>query len=163
MNKSELIKELINKTGLSMKAFAIQADIPYTTLRSMLERSIENASVNNVLKVCSALNITIEELYNISKRDNLTNEENELLSCFNSLNNTGKKELLKRASELKLVPNYTHKSENFNDSGVSSLPHINKEKYSTFESNEHIGMAAHNDYATDPEQLLLMQEDLDEL
>ncbi|WP_309419319.1 XRE family transcriptional regulator, partial [Bacillus paranthracis] len=34
----------------------------YTTLRSMLERGIGNASVDNVLKVCKGLNITTDQL-----------------------------------------------------------------------------------------------------
>jgi predicted transcriptional regulator len=47
---------------MSVKAFAEFAEIPYTTLHSMLERGVGKASVDNVLKVCKALEITVEEL-----------------------------------------------------------------------------------------------------
>jgi len=62
MDRTEEIKKLIENTGLNLKAFSEKAGIPYTTLRSMLERGIGNASVNNVIKVCKALGITVEEL-----------------------------------------------------------------------------------------------------
>ena len=62
MERTEIIKKLIKDTGLNLKAFSEKADIPYTTLYSILERGVGNASVNNVIKICKALGITIEEL-----------------------------------------------------------------------------------------------------
>lgn len=62
MRRTEVLKELIKDTGLNLKAFSEKADIPYTTLRSMLERGIGNASVDNVIKICKTLGITVEEL-----------------------------------------------------------------------------------------------------
>lgn len=60
--RTEIIRKLINEKAPSMKAFAESVDLPYTTLRSMLERGIGNASVDNVLKVCKGLNITTDQL-----------------------------------------------------------------------------------------------------
>ena len=60
--RTEIIRNLINEKASSMKAFAESIDLPYTTLRSMLERGIGNASVDNVLKVCKGLNITTDQL-----------------------------------------------------------------------------------------------------
>ncbi len=62
MTREEKIKQIIKDKGFSLKAFAIYADIPYTTLYSMLERGIGKASVDNVIKVCRALNIQLEDL-----------------------------------------------------------------------------------------------------
>ena len=172
MNKTEILKDLISKTGLNMKTFAIEAGIPYTTLRSMLERGIDKASVNNVIKVCSKLNISVEELYNISQSVTLTNEEQKLLNDFNSLNSFCKTEALKIIAELKVISNYSKELTNPNNladktSKNSPKVHICESNCNDFnieDSNiEHIGMAAHNDYANDPEELLLMQKDLDEL
>ena len=111
VSKTELIKDLISKTGLNLKAFAIDADIPYTTLRSILERGIENASVNNVLKICSTLDLTIEEIFNMSEvnkaSDPLSDEQILLLKNFDNLNDLGKEEALKRIAEMNMVPYYT--------------------------------------------------------
>lgn len=69
MERTEIIKNLIKDTGLSLKAFSEKADIPYTTLYSMLERGIGNASVDNVIKICKTLGITIEELEEMAKQE----------------------------------------------------------------------------------------------
>lgn len=66
MEKARIIRHLIDESGLSVKEFAARASIPYTTLRSILERGIGNASVNNVIKICKALGITIEQLENFA-------------------------------------------------------------------------------------------------
>lgn len=91
MDKTEYIKELITGTGMSSEAFANECGIPYTTLRSMLERGIENASVNNVIKVCKNLDICVEILYEECDSPKLTKEEKNLLDNYNSINGLGKK------------------------------------------------------------------------
>ena len=107
MDKTEYIKELIKNTGLNLKSFAERSGIPYTTLRSMLERGVENASVNNVIKVCRALNICVESLYEQCNNIQLTKEEKQLLDDYNKLNDLGKKEANKRVSELTEISKYT--------------------------------------------------------
>lgn len=67
--KTQFIEELINRNWPNMKAFAESIDIPYTTLKSMLQRGIGNASVNNVFKVCKGLGISTEELEKIDSSD----------------------------------------------------------------------------------------------
>lgn len=60
--RTEIIKKLIDEISPNQKAFAEKIGLPYTTLRSMLQRGIGNASVDNVIKVCKGLGITTEEL-----------------------------------------------------------------------------------------------------
>ncbi|MGN7309882.1 hypothetical protein ACTHQ4_02180 [Alkalicoccobacillus gibsonii] len=61
--RAEIIKDLIKHSEhANQKAFAAYIDIPYTTLRSMLQRGIGNASVDNVIKVCQGLGITTDQL-----------------------------------------------------------------------------------------------------
>lgn len=73
MTREEVIKKLIEENGLTLKAFAAKAGIPYTTLRSMLERGIGNASVDNVLKICKALDITFEQLEQLADNEDHIN------------------------------------------------------------------------------------------
>lgn len=79
MEREEVLKTLIRNTGLSMRAFAENAGIPNTTLHSMLERGIGKASVDNVIKVCKTLNITVEQLNEMARNNSLTplNKEND--------------------------------------------------------------------------------------
>jgi transcriptional regulator with XRE-family HTH domain len=65
--RTDFIKKLINEKSPSMKAFAESIDMPYTTLRSILERGIGNASVDNVFKVCRGLNIKADELEKLAQ------------------------------------------------------------------------------------------------
>lgn len=62
MSREDIIKALIKERGMSLKSFSEYAGIPYTTLHSMLERGIGKASVDNVIKVCKALSVTVDEL-----------------------------------------------------------------------------------------------------
>ncbi|OKP76461.1 hypothetical protein A3842_17485 [Paenibacillus sp. P3E] len=62
MQRAEVLKKLIEETGLNIKAFAEKAGLPYTTLRSILMRGVGGASVDNVIKVCRALGITTEDM-----------------------------------------------------------------------------------------------------
>lgn len=71
VDRSEILKKLIDNTGLSMRAFAEKAGLPNTTLHSMLERGIGNASVDNVIKVCKALGISVDQLEKMASAENV--------------------------------------------------------------------------------------------
>ncbi len=62
MNKTAYIKNLIQEKYPSLKDFSRKSDLPYTTLHSMLSRGIGNASTDNVIKLCRALNISFDSL-----------------------------------------------------------------------------------------------------
>lgn len=74
--RTEMIKEMIEKGWKSKRSFAEHAGIPASTLSSMLERGIGNASVDNVLKVCAGLGITTDELLKLSEENSTTVSSN---------------------------------------------------------------------------------------
>ncbi|MCD3521887.1 helix-turn-helix domain-containing protein [Streptococcus equi subsp. equi] len=59
MNEENL-KHLILSRYSSVKSFAEENNMPYSTVRSILERGIMNANVENAIKICSALGIRPE-------------------------------------------------------------------------------------------------------
>ena len=67
------IKELIIEKYGSVRQFALKIDVPYTTIDSILKRGIDNSNVSNVIKMCKALNISIDK----------TIENNKLISNLN--------------------------------------------------------------------------------
>jgi transcriptional regulator with XRE-family HTH domain len=99
--RTEILEHLIEKTGLSKKAFAEKIGIPPTTLRSMLERGIGNASVDNVIKVCKGLGITIEELENMAN-----NETQKNSSGLPDLNDKDERDIQKELE--KIINNLSH-------------------------------------------------------
>ena len=63
MNREEFLRTIIKDRYGSLRAFAKNIDMPYTTLVSMLKRGISNAGIDNFLKICKYLNIPPESLY----------------------------------------------------------------------------------------------------
>lgn len=102
MNREEYVKYLIKEHGMTLKEFSQKIDIPYSTLLSMLNRSVGGASVDNVIKVCEGLGITIEDLQNAeNERKPVTYKGNELstsdilvLDLFHRVPEEQRKELL---------------------------------------------------------------------
>ncbi len=60
----EKLKDLIIEKYNSVKSFALSIGIPYTTLDSILKRGIDKANVLNIIKICNALGIDVDELSN---------------------------------------------------------------------------------------------------
>lgn len=61
MIEEQIKKIIIEKYG-SVRQFAFKIDIPYTTIDSILKRGIDNSNVSNVIKMCKALNISVDKL-----------------------------------------------------------------------------------------------------
>ena len=61
MLENKLKEMIIDKFG-SIRQFSLKIDIPYTTVDSILKRGIDNSNVGNVIKMCKALNISIDNL-----------------------------------------------------------------------------------------------------
>lgn len=64
MNKEDYLKEMMELKSGNISAFSKYIGIPYTTIRSILERGIENAKVQNIIDICDGLGITPESLVN---------------------------------------------------------------------------------------------------
>jgi len=58
----EKLKNLIKDKFGSVRQFALSIKIPYTTVDTILKRGIDNSNVGNVIKICKALNISIDNL-----------------------------------------------------------------------------------------------------
>lgn len=64
MNREEFLKILIENKYGNVKAFSESINIPYTTIRTILEKGVGNARIDNVLKICKGLGISPEQLSN---------------------------------------------------------------------------------------------------
>lgn len=62
MTTEEKLKEFILKRYQSVREFSILSDIPYSTIASIFKRGIGNSSVTNVIKICKALDISVDAL-----------------------------------------------------------------------------------------------------
>ena len=62
MSLEEEIKKIIIERHKSVNNFCTKFDFPWSTVKGMLTRGIKKASITNVIKLCKALNLDIEEL-----------------------------------------------------------------------------------------------------
>lgn len=140
-----VIKEYRQENSLSLREFSKKCNLSHTYI-DKLEKGIDTRSgkvveptLDAVEKISSALGITLNELLiAIGKIEDNTKEKNKdikyIEDTINKLNSIGKKEAIKRISELTEINKYT-------------TP---------------VTIAAHNDDNT-KEQLELMNQDIDEL
>lgn len=87
MNIEDNLKDLIEKKSGSLRAFAADNDIPYTTLRSILERGVLNSKMDNIIKICKGLGISPEDLAGIEKEEKvvpmLSQQDDTMTSYYN--------------------------------------------------------------------------------
>ena len=62
MTIEERLKELILLRYDSVREFGKIVDIPNSTLRSIFQRGVDNASISNIIKICKELKISVDEL-----------------------------------------------------------------------------------------------------
>ncbi|MDT1950096.1 XRE family transcriptional regulator [Carnobacterium divergens] len=100
MNKESYLKELMEIKSGTVKAFSEQIGIPYTTVRSILERGIMNAKMDNIIKICNGLNITPESLMarEIVNSVNKTYED-KIITVFSKLKANKKQKVISYAQQ----------------------------------------------------------------
>lgn len=48
MNRGERLKNIIEEKGYSVMSLSRESGVPYTTIRSMIERNLTNASIGHL-------------------------------------------------------------------------------------------------------------------
>lgn len=78
MEVEEKLKEMMEAKSGNVRNFSIENEIPYTTVRSILERGVLNAKAETVFAICRALNISPETLVDgdFNKSNNIILGEN---------------------------------------------------------------------------------------
>lgn len=69
--REEYLRHKIEEDYGTVKEFSRRANIPYTTLRSILERGVNKANVENVISICRALGLTTENLMSLNDEQSL--------------------------------------------------------------------------------------------
>ena len=57
MNRGLKLRNMILDRYTSLRRFAIESDIPYSTLMTMLSRDIRGASFDVVIRICKKLGV----------------------------------------------------------------------------------------------------------
>lgn len=78
MNVEDKLKETIEVKFGNVKTFAEKINLPYTTVRSILQRGVMNAKVENVIKIADGLNMKAEDLINLDDNQSISTIYNQL-------------------------------------------------------------------------------------
>ena len=62
MNREQKLRNLILDKFVSLRKFAFEADIPYSSLTTILDRGIAGASFDTVIKISKTLEIDPESI-----------------------------------------------------------------------------------------------------
>ncbi len=57
MSREEKLRNIILDNYVSLRKFSIEANIPYSTLTTLLTRGVGGASFDTVMQICKALNL----------------------------------------------------------------------------------------------------------
>lgn len=87
MQREDFLKQKIQECGYNLKEFATYIDMPYSTLLSIVNKSVGGAALDNIIKICNGLNISIERLNPYIERI----QNNEIEKKYGMLNPLGKK------------------------------------------------------------------------
>lgn len=92
------LKKLILSKFKSVKSFSEKANIPYTTVDSILKRGVGKANVINIIKMCQALNIDTDALSEGQIKPRIENvnsliskHEDNIIKKYRTLDAHGKK------------------------------------------------------------------------
>ncbi|MDR1906494.1 MAG: helix-turn-helix domain-containing protein [Clostridiales bacterium] len=100
MTPTEKLKMIIANQGYNINTFSKKAELPYMTVKNVLERGIENSSINTVITICKALDMTVDDLLE-TPGDKYSLDESNLIKKYRSLN-INSKQIIQTLIELEL-------------------------------------------------------------
>lgn len=96
MTKAEILKKEILTQYRSLRQFALDMEIPYSTLVTALERGIEGMAYGTVIRMCDKLNLNPIDFTSL-ERDTTVSEqllENRVMQYYVKLNAEGREKVL---------------------------------------------------------------------
>ena len=108
MTKAEILKQEILKQYKSVKQFAIDMEIPYSTLVTALDRGIEGMAYGTVIRMCDKLSLNPVDFSNIEKGEVLGEKilENRVMQYYIRLNKKGRKRILEMMEDYVQLEKY---------------------------------------------------------
>ena len=74
MTKAEVLKRVILSQYKSVRQFAVEMDIPYSTLVTALERGIEGMAYSTVIRICDALSLNPVDFTPLDEGEGLSSQ-----------------------------------------------------------------------------------------
>lgn len=96
MTKAEILKKEILKQYRSVRQFAIEMNIPYSTLVTALERGIEGMAYGTVIRMCDKLSLNPVDFTSLERDTSLGAQllENRVMQYYFKMNAEGRGKIL---------------------------------------------------------------------
>ena len=108
MTKAEILKAEILKQYKSVRQFAIDMEIPYSTLVTALDRGIEGMAYGTVIRICDKLSLNPVDFSSLEKGEVLGEKllENRVMQYYIQLNKRGRKKILEMMEDYDQLDKY---------------------------------------------------------
>lgn len=108
MTKAEILKAEILKQYKSVRQFAIDMEIPYSTLVTALDRGIEGMAYGTVIRICDKLSLNPVDFSSLEKGEVLGEKllENRVMQYYIQLNKRGRKKILEMMEDYVRLDKY---------------------------------------------------------
>ena len=108
MNKAEVLKVEILRQYKSVRQFALEMKIPYSTLVTALDRGIGGMAYGTVIMICDKLNLNPVDFTSLEEGQDLGERivENRVMRDYLKLNKVGRKKVLDYMGDLALLGKY---------------------------------------------------------
>ncbi len=108
MTKAEILKREILSQYKSVRQFAIDMSIPYSTLVTALDRGIEGMAYGTVIKMCDRLNLKPVDVSTLEQGTDLGKKivENRVMQQYVKLNKAGRKKILDMMGDFSQLDKY---------------------------------------------------------
>ncbi|MCH5270267.1 MAG: helix-turn-helix transcriptional regulator [Lachnospiraceae bacterium] len=112
MSKAEILKKEILRQYRSVRQFALELGIPYSTLVTALERGIEGMAYGTVIKMCDKLSLNPVDFSSLERDLSLGEQllENRVMQYYVKLNQTGRDKVLELMDDFVQIEKYRAKA-----------------------------------------------------
>lgn len=96
MTKSEILKKEILMQYKSVRQFAIDMQIPYSTLVTALDRGVEGMAYGTVIRMCDKLNLNPVDFTSLDRDVSVSEQllENRVMQYYVKLNTEGREKVI---------------------------------------------------------------------
>ena len=108
MTKAEILKKEILRQHRSVRQFALEMGIPYSTLVTALERGIEGMAYGTVIKMCDKLSLNPVDFSSLERDTSLGAQllENRVMQYYVKLNQSGRDKVLVLMDDFTQIDKY---------------------------------------------------------
>ena len=106
--KAEILKGVILSRYKSIRQFAVEMNIPYSTLITALERGVDGMAYSTVIKICEALSLNPLDFSPLEEGNSVSSQitTRKVMDRYWKLNKAGRKRILEIMDDYTRIPEY---------------------------------------------------------